>query len=130
MTLMERQRVVSLQSTKTNTHTMINSMQFISDLAVGIQDILIDDGMFFENDVLTQLTIHSAIAETLSESSPTELLCTKEFSEGIVDHLIIDEVLQGETGAGSNMFIAKAIAELITLKLRSYNASTFNIQYP
>ena len=109
---------------------MINSMQFISDLAVDIQDILVDDGMFFENDVLTQLTIHSAIAQTLSESSPTELMCTKEFSEGIVDHLIIDEVLHGETGAGSNMFIAKSIASLITLKLRSYNASTFNIQYP
>jgi len=105
---------------------MINSMQFISDLAVDIQDILVDDGMFFDNDVTTQLTIHSAIAQTLSESSPSELLCTKEFSEGIVDHLIIDEVLQGETGAGANMFIAKSIASLITLKLRSYTPSTFN----
>jgi len=105
---------------------MITSMQFISDLSVGVQSILIDDGMSFENNILTQLTIHSAIAKTLSESSPTELTCTKEFSEGIVNHLIIDEVLHGETGAGSNIFITKAIADLITLRLRSYTPSTFN----
>ena len=109
---------------------MINSMQFISALAVDIQDILTDDGMFFDDDVLTQLTIHSAIAQTLSESSPTELMCTKEFSEGIVDHLIRYEVLHEYTSEAQAMFIAKAIAEVITLKLRSYNASTFNIQYP
>ena len=101
-------------------------MQFISDLAVDIQDILVDDGMFFDNDVTTQLTIHSAIAQTLSESSPSELLCTKEFSEGIVDHLIIDKVLHVDTSDVQAMFIAKSIASLITLKLRSYTPSTFN----
>jgi hypothetical protein len=106
---------------------MINSMHFIAGLAVDIQDILTDDGMFFDNDVEILLTIHSAIAQTLSESSPSELLCTKEFSEGVVDHLIIDKVLDVDTSDVQAMFIAKSIASLITLKLRSYNASTFNI---